>query len=106
MISEFGHSTVPRDPLEEETTMLKSISAALIAVSVIAAPALAATSGKTTPAPVIKSGQVQSKVLNANACQSLAKTRSSRSSRWTTGLTVLLVRSRSSLTAKRLRRRP
>jgi glycerol dehydrogenase-like iron-containing ADH family enzyme len=34
--------------------MLKIISAALLAVSFVAAPALAATNGKTTSAPVIK----------------------------------------------------
>jgi hypothetical protein len=48
--------------------MLKTISAALLAVSVIAAPALAA--GKVTHAPVIKSEQVKvvkPNVLNANA---------------------------------------
>jgi hypothetical protein len=49
--------------------MLKTISAALLAVSILAAPALAAGSGKTTHAPVIKAGQVKVKpsVLNANA---------------------------------------
>jgi hypothetical protein len=53
--------------------MLKTISAALLAVSVLAAPALAATpaknAAKTTQAPVIKSEQVKVKpsVLNANA---------------------------------------
>ena len=50
--------------------MLKTISAALLAVSVLAAPALAAGQGKTTQAPVNKSEQVkqvQPKVLNANA---------------------------------------
>lgn len=50
--------------------MLKTISAALLAVSVIAAPALAATSGKTTQAPVIKAEkakQVKPSALNANA---------------------------------------
>ena len=47
--------------------MLKTISAALLAVSVLAAPALAATPGKTTHAPVIKSEQVKPNVLNANA---------------------------------------
>ena len=60
--------------------MLKTISAALLAISVIAAPALAAETGKaTTPAPVtktapatktapvIKSERLPSKVLNANA---------------------------------------
>ncbi|MGF6307972.1 hypothetical protein ABIB82_001797 [Bradyrhizobium sp. i1.8.4] len=60
--------------------MLKTISAALLAVSVIAAPALATESGKAaTPAPatttapaskaapVIKSEQLPSKARNANA---------------------------------------
>ena len=63
--------------------MLKTISAALLAVSVIAAPALAASADKTAPAavnktttapaakttaaPVIKAEQVKSKSLNANA---------------------------------------
>jgi hypothetical protein len=53
--------------------MLKTISAALLAVSVLAAPALAATPAKnnvkTTQAPVIKAGQVKAKpsALNANA---------------------------------------
>jgi hypothetical protein len=55
--------------------MLKTISAALLAVSFIAAPALAANSGKTatapvtktTTAPVIKAEPAKSKVLNANA---------------------------------------
>jgi hypothetical protein len=63
--------------------MLKTISAALLAVSVIAAPALAETTGKTTQAPanktaqapvnktaqapVIKGNQAKSKALNANA---------------------------------------
>ena len=54
--------------------MLKTISAALIAVSMIAAPALAAETGKVAApapvsktAPVIKSEQLPAKVLNANA---------------------------------------
>ena len=55
--------------------MLKTISAALLAVSVLAAPALAAAPGKTaqvpatktTQAPVIKAKRLPSKVLNANA---------------------------------------
>ncbi|WP_249159524.1 His-rich protein BRANT [Bradyrhizobium tropiciagri] len=54
--------------------MLKTISAALLAMSVIAAPALAAETGKTATsapvtktAPVIKSERLPSKVLNANA---------------------------------------
>ncbi len=48
--------------------MLKTISAALLAVSVIAAPAFAAGTVKTTQAPVIKSEPVKQKsALNANA---------------------------------------
>ncbi|MGY3489446.1 hypothetical protein ACVW1C_007329 [Bradyrhizobium sp. USDA 4011] len=57
--------------------MLKTISAALLAMSVIAAPALAAeaatpapattTAPATKAAPVIKSEQLPSKVRNANA---------------------------------------
>jgi hypothetical protein len=46
--------------------MLKTISAALLAVSVLAAPAMAGT-GKTTHAPVVKTGHVKASVLNANA---------------------------------------
>ena len=37
--------------------MLKTISAALLAVSVLAAPALAASSGKTNEAPAVKTTQ-------------------------------------------------
>ena len=47
--------------------MLKTISAALLAVSVLAAPALAAGPGRTTHAPAFKSVQVKPSVLNANA---------------------------------------
>jgi hypothetical protein len=48
--------------------MLKTISAALLAVSMVAAPALAASPTKSTHAPVVKAEQVKSnKVLNANA---------------------------------------
>jgi hypothetical protein len=63
--------------------MLKTISAALLAVSFIAAPALAASTdktatapvnktttapaAKTTTAPVIKADQTKSKALKANA---------------------------------------
>jgi len=55
--------------------MLKTISAALLAVSVLVAPALAANPSKTTTAPVtktttapvIKADQSKSKLLNANA---------------------------------------
>jgi hypothetical protein len=79
MIGEPGHiDRPPRDPLEGGHTMLKTISAALLAASVLAAPALAAT-GKTAQAPVIKAEQVKQtkqtvqtkqtkpSVLNANA---------------------------------------
>ena len=73
---------MPADPVEEETTMLKTISAALVAVSVLAAPALAGAPGKTAQAPVNKTAQApvnktaqapvikaegKSKALNANA---------------------------------------
>ena len=47
--------------------MLKTISAALLAVSMLAAPAMAAGSGKTTQAPAAKATQVKPSVLNANA---------------------------------------
>ena len=48
--------------------MLKTISAALLAASVIAAPAFAAEAGKTTTtAPVIKADQNQTKVSNTAA---------------------------------------
>lgn len=53
--------------------MLKTISAALLAVSVIAAPALAASStrqapaSKTAQAPAAKTAQAKPSVMNANA---------------------------------------
>jgi hypothetical protein len=51
--------------------MLKTISAALLAVSVLAAPVLAATPASTVKnpvtAPVIKTEQAKPSVLNANA---------------------------------------
>lgn len=47
--------------------MLKTISAALLAVSVLAAPALAAGTDNTAPAPVTKSVQTKANVVNANA---------------------------------------
>jgi len=55
--------------------MLKTISAALVAVSVLAAPALAGTPGKTvhthvnkvTQAPVANAQHGKAKLLNANA---------------------------------------
>jgi len=67
MIDEPGHPTGHLVIAQEETTMLKTISAALLAVSVLAAPAIAAGTGKTTPAPVIRAVQVKTSVLNANA---------------------------------------
>jgi hypothetical protein len=54
--------------------MLKTISAALLAASVIAAPAFAAEAGKTTTtAPVIKADQTQNKV-STTATKPEAKT--------------------------------
>jgi hypothetical protein len=47
--------------------MLKTISAALLAVSVLAAPVLAAGADKTTRAPVTKSASVKQGAVNANA---------------------------------------
>jgi Ni/Co efflux regulator RcnB len=47
--------------------MLKTISAALLAVSMLAAPAMAAGSGKTMQAPAAKATQAKPSVLNANA---------------------------------------
>jgi len=77
MIDESGCSAGDLEiPFEQETSMLKTISAALLAVSVLAAPALAAQSGKTTAnAAVIRTTQarqatttrVKPAALNANA---------------------------------------
>jgi Ni/Co efflux regulator RcnB len=50
---------------EEESTMLKTISAALLAVSVLAAPAMATTTAKISPA--IKTEHVKKNALTANA---------------------------------------
>jgi hypothetical protein len=47
--------------------MIKTIAAALLAVSVLAAPALAASSAKTATAPVVKTEQSKANFLNANA---------------------------------------
>jgi hypothetical protein len=48
--------------------MLKTLSAALLAATVLVAPALAASpAAKTTHPPVTKSVQMKSGVLNANA---------------------------------------
>jgi hypothetical protein len=69
MIDEPGHPTGQlRDPLLEETTMLKTISAALLAASVlVVAPAMAAGHGRTAHAPVIKGLHVKPSALNAHA---------------------------------------
>jgi hypothetical protein len=70
-IEETGHPAgTLRGPFREELSMLKTISAALLAVSVLAAPAIAATAAKTTEAPVTKSATVtpvKKNPLNANA---------------------------------------
>ena len=47
--------------------MLKTISAALVAVSVLAAPALAGTAGKTAQAPANKTTQTPAKAAQAPA---------------------------------------
>jgi hypothetical protein len=67
MIKEPGHPTGQLNDPREETTMFKTISAALLAVSVLAAPAMAAGHGRTTHAPMIKAVHVKPSVLNANA---------------------------------------
>src|SRR3954469_18747537 len=57
-----------QDPSKRRPTMLKTISAALLAASVIAAPAFAAETGKTTTTtPVIKADQAQTKVSTTAA---------------------------------------
>ena len=79
MIDEPGHPTGPlRDRFRKGPAMLKTISAALLAVSVIAAPVMAATAAKNAQTPVTKSSvaksatvtpsaQVKKNPLNANA---------------------------------------
>jgi hypothetical protein len=64
----------PQGQKARETTILKTISAALVAVSAFAAPALAGTLGKTAQAPVNKITQAPAikaegkpKMLNAKA---------------------------------------
>jgi hypothetical protein len=47
--------------------MFKMISAGALAICVLAAPALAANPGATTPAPVSNSAEMQPSVRNANA---------------------------------------
>ena len=67
MIDEPGHPTGQPVIALEEKTMLKSISAALLAVSVLAAPALAAGTDKTAPAPITKSVQTKASMGSTNA---------------------------------------
>jgi hypothetical protein len=75
MIDQTGHSdrSTSRSKQLKETTMLKKISAALIAASMFAAPAMAASTVKTETAPITKSVapaaklQVKPSVRNANA---------------------------------------
>lgn len=61
------HSQIPL----RRTTMFRTISAALLAVSFLAAPALAGTSGQpfrtTQQAPIIKAVPGNAKLMNANA---------------------------------------
>ena len=65
-IREPGHPTGQLViPLKEEAIMFKTISAALLAVSVLAAPAMAAS--RTSHAPAIKTAHLKHSVLNANA---------------------------------------
>jgi hypothetical protein len=81
MINEPGHPT-GRRAIPEEISMLKTISAALLAISVMAAPAMAAGIAKTTPvtkttaaapaaktaqAPAISAVKAKPNVMNANA---------------------------------------
>jgi hypothetical protein len=78
MIEEHGQPAADLEiASKQETTMLKKISAALLAVSILAAPALAAGSRKIADAPLIKTTQTnatqakttqpKASVLNANA---------------------------------------
>jgi hypothetical protein len=75
LIDETGHSGGPSDlrTTLRRTTMLKTISAALLAISVIAAPAMAAGTAKTAPiaktaqAPAINAAKAKPAVMNANA---------------------------------------
>src|SRR6185437_3351595 len=73
MIDGTGH---PADtfeiPIQEETTMLKTISAALLAASVIAAPAFAAST-KPAEAPALKATQVKTAPSNPSALNANAK---------------------------------
>ena len=57
--------------------MLKTISAALLAVSVLAAPALAAGTGKTAKAPVIKAEQAKP-VIKAEQAKPMIKAKQAK----------------------------
>ena len=65
VIGEVRPSGRSADPLDEETTMLKTISAALLAVSVFAAPAFAGGYGRDTHAPAFRDGHANSRMFNA-----------------------------------------
>jgi hypothetical protein len=66
MIDEPGHPTGNlRDRLDKELAMLKTISAALLAVSVIAAPVMAASTTKIAQTPVTKSSVIKSSVTKS-----------------------------------------
>jgi hypothetical protein len=71
MINEPGHPTGSLViSVERGHPMLKTISAALLAVSVLAAPAIAGTLKTThtsTHAPAVKSAHIKASVLNAHA---------------------------------------
>jgi hypothetical protein len=75
MIDGSGHPAgQTRDPLTQETTMLKAISAALLAVSVLAAPALAANPAKPIHATAIKAERVkQAKPNTLSATTKMAR---------------------------------
>jgi len=57
--------------IEQEMTMLKTISAALLAVSMLAAPAMAASAAKTVT-PVTKSATFHGKHLNSHVLKAQA----------------------------------
>jgi hypothetical protein len=58
--------------IEQEMTMLKTISAALLAVSMLAAPAMAAGFAKTTAVPTTKSATFHGKHLNSHVLRAQA----------------------------------
>jgi DNA/RNA endonuclease YhcR with UshA esterase domain len=57
----------PFDHVKQETTMLKTISAALIAASMLAAPAMATTVIKTGHGVITKKVVIKPSVANAQA---------------------------------------